>query len=231
MNTKGKSILIVEDDYKIRQLVKLYLEKEGYEVFEAGDGEEALTSFNSFDPCFVILDLMLPKMSGEDVCQILRADLKAEVPLIMLTAKVDEEERIKGLKMGADDYVTKPFSPAELVARVESVLRRTGHRCSKITFRGLTVKPLRGEVHYRGETIQLTKHEFKLLYFFMRHPNQILSREQIIEELYPNHEKMVTERTIDVHVGKLREKLKFDGTQELIETVRGMGYRFAAFES
>ena len=149
----------------------------------------------------------------------------------MLSAKVDEEERIKGLMMGADDYVTKPFSPAELVARVETVLRRTGNRCSKITYRGLTIKPLRGEVHYFGAPIQLTQHEFKLLYFFMRHPNQILSREQIIDELYPNHERIVTERTIDVHVGKLREKLKINATYELIETVRGMGYRFLAYEN
>ncbi|RXT07934.1 response regulator [Ammoniphilus sp. CFH 90114] len=229
MNTKGKSILIVEDDYKIRKLIKLYLEKEGYEVFEAVDGEEALQTFNELDPCFIILDLMLPKVSGEEVCQNLRSEYKAEVPIIMLTAKVDEEEKIKGLKMGADDYVTKPFSPAELVARVESVLRRTGHRCSKITYRGITVKPLRGEVHYRGKPIALTQHEYKLLYFFMRHPNQILTREQLLDELYPNQEKIVIERTIDVHVGKLREKVKYDGEQELIETVRGMGYRFAAY--
>lgn len=230
MNTKGKSILIVEDDHKIRKLVRLYLEKEGYEVFEADDGNEAIEAFRRFDPCFIILDLMLPHISGEDVCQSLRSDFKAEVPIIMLSAKVDEEERIKGLKMGADDYVTKPFSPAELVARVESVLRRTGHRCGKITYRGLTLKPLRGEVHYRGDIISLTQHEFKLLQFFMGHPNQILSREQIIDVLYPRQEKIVTERTIDVHVGKLREKLKYDGDQELIETVRGMGYRFAAYE-
>lgn len=229
MNIKGKSILVVEDDHKIRQLVKLYLEKEGYEVYEAKDGEEAILFFKKVDPCFVILDLMLPKRSGEEVCQIIRGDLKAEVPIIMLTARVGEEERVRGLKMGADDYVTKPFSPAELVARVESVLRRTAHRCSKITYRGLTLKPLRGEVHYRGEAVLLTQHEFKLLYFLMRHPNQILSREQIIDELYPHQEKIVTERTIDVHVGKLREKLSIQGEQEWIETVRGMGYRFVAF--
>lgn len=230
MNTKGKSILVVEDDHKIRQLVKLYLEKEGYEVYEAKDGEEAIHCFKTVDPCFVILDLMLPAKSGEEVCQVIRADLKAEVPIIMLTARVGEEERIKGLKMGADDYVTKPFSPAELLARVESVLRRTSHRCSKITYRGLTLKPLRGEVHYRGETVPLTQHEFTLLYYLMRHPNQILSREQMIGELYPHQEKIVTERTIDVHVGKLREKLSVHGEQEWIETVRGMGYRFVAFE-
>jgi len=116
-----------------------------------------------------------------------------------------------------------------LMARVETVLRRTGHRCNKITFRGLTIKPLRGEVHHQGEPIYLTQHECKLLYFLMQHPNQILTREQMMDTLYPHQEKVVTERTIDVHIGKLREKLKWDGEHDLIETVRGMGYRFVAY--
>ena len=229
MNTKGKSVLIVEDDAKIRQLVKVYLEREGYETLEAEDGEDALEKFKQFDPCLIILDLMLPGLSGEEVCSTIRTDLKSNVPIIMLTAKVEETERIQGLKMGADDYVTKPFSPQELVTRVEAVLRRTAQRCSKITYRGLTLKPLRGEIHYKGASIGLTHHEFRLLYFLMRHPNQILTREQIVEELYPHQEKIVIERTVDVHVGKLREKLKYDGDSEMIETVRGMGYRFVAF--
>lgn len=228
-NTRGKSVLIVEDDTKIRQLVKLYLEREGYEALEAENGEEALEKFKQFDPCLVILDLMLPQLSGEEVCTTIRSDLKSNVPIIMLTAKVQELERIQGLRMGADDYVTKPFSPQELVTRVEVVLRRTAQRCSKITYRGITLKPLRGEIHHKGEPIVVTHHEFRLMYFLMRHPNQILTREQIVEELYPHQEKIVTERTVDVHIGKLREKLKYDGDSELIETIRGMGYRFVAF--
>ncbi|MFS0557521.1 response regulator transcription factor [Brevibacillus sp. 179-C9.3 HS] len=230
MAVKGTGILVVEDDVKIRNLIVLYLEKEGYEVYEASDGEEALEAFRKYDPCLVILDLMLPKVSGEEVCKSIRADLKEDIPIIMLTAKVEEQSRIEGLKSGADDYVTKPFSPGELVARVESILRRTNQRCSKITYRGLTIKALRGEVHYKGEGISLTQHEFRLLYFLMMHPNQILTREQIIDELYPHNEKVVTERTIDVHIGKLREKLKWDGDSELIETIRGMGYRFVAYQ-
>ncbi|UED75896.1 response regulator [Brevibacillus sp. DP1.3A] len=230
MAIKGTGILVVEDDVKIRKLIVLYLEKEGYEVYEAGDGEEALVAFRKYDPCLVILDLMLPKVSGEEVCKSIRADWKEEIPIIMLTAKVEEQSRIEGLKSGADDYVTKPFSPGELVARVESILRRTNQRCSKITYRGLTIKALRGEVHYLGESLSLTQHEFRLLYFLMMHPNQILTREQIIDELYPHNEKVVTERTIDVHIGKLREKLKWDGDSELIETIRGMGYRFVAYQ-
>ncbi|MDN4094601.1 MULTISPECIES: response regulator [Bacillales] len=230
MNTKGKSILVVEDDEKIRNLVSLYLMNEGYEVWEAKDGEDAKEKFLQYDPCFVILDLMLPKTSGEEVCNWLRAELKADIPIIMLTAKVDERDRIKGLEMGADDYLTKPFSPKELVVRVETVLRRTAQRCSKITYRGITVKPQRGEINYYGEPISLTQHEFKLLYYLMKHPNQVLTREQIINELYPNLEKIVISRTIDVHIGRLREKLKWDGDADLIETVRGMGYRFVAYQ-
>ncbi|MEX2104699.1 MAG: response regulator transcription factor, partial [Bacilli bacterium] len=203
---KGKTILIVEDDTKIRRLLKIYLEKEGYEVLEAQDGVDGMDMFMKLDPCFVILDLMLPKKSGEDLCQWIRTELKSDIPIIMLTAKVDESDRIKGLQMGADDYITKPFSPQEVVARVDTVLRRTANRCSKISFKGLTIKPLRGEVKYNGSIIPLTTHEFKLLYYFMRNPNQILTREQILQELYPNEEKTVIDRTVDVHVGKLREK-------------------------
>lgn len=229
MELKGKSILIVEDDPKIRQLIKIYLEQAGYEVWEAKDGVEGQTMFEHVDPCFLIMDLMLPEQSGEELCQWIRQDMKSDVPIIMVTAKVDEQDRIKGLQMGADDYVIKPFSPQELVARVETVLRRTANRCSKISFRGLTIKPLRGEVKYNGEIINLTQHEFKLLHFLMKHPNQILSRDQILEELYPNDEKLVIERTVDVHISKLREKLsEFSGMPDFIDTVRGMGYRFVA---
>jgi len=148
----------------------------------------------------------------------------------MLTAKITEAERIKGLEMGADDYIIKPFSPQEVVARVKTILRRTENRCNKVTYQGLTIKPNRGEVTFYGDFIQLTQHEFKLLYFLMRHPNQILSREQILGELYPNEERSVIDRTVDVHMGKLREKIKAtDGEQHFFETIRGRGYRFVAY--
>lgn len=227
---KGKTVLVIEDDEKIRRLLKMYLEKEGYEVLEAADGQQGMEVFEKLDPCFVITDLMLPKISGEELCHWIRTEQKSDVPLMMLTAKVEESELIKGLQMGADDYVTKPFSPQEVIARVETVLRRTQNRCSKISYRGLTIKPIRREAKYNGEMIALTKHEFRLLYFFMRHPNQIVSREQILQELYPNEEKYVIERTVDVHVGKLREKLNAAGAPpDFIETVRGMGYQFVAY--
>lgn len=227
---KGKTILLIEDDQKIRHLVKIYLEKFGYEVLDTGDGLDGMRLFERFDPCFVIMDLMLPGLSGQELCRWMRSDVKSDVPIIMLTAKVDEQDRIHGLQLGADDYVTKPFSPQELVVRVETVLRRTAHRCSKISYKGLTLKPMRGEVKFQGEILALTQHEFRLLHYLMKHPNQIVTREQILEELYPNDEKLVIERTVDVHVSKLREKLK-KGTDvpEFIETVRGMGYRFVAY--
>lgn len=230
MELRGKNILLVEDDQKIRQLIKIYLEKSGFEVIEAEDGEDGQRKFETFDPCFIIMDLMMPKQTGEELCRRIRTEWKSDVPIMMLTAKVDEQERINGLQLGADDYVTKPFSPQELVLRVETILRRTANRCSKISYRGLTVKPLRGEAKCNGTLLSLTNHEFRLLHFLMKHPGQILSREQILEELYPNSEKLVIERTIDVHVSKLREKLaETECAAECIETVRGMGYRFVIY--
>jgi DNA-binding response OmpR family regulator len=226
---KGKSILVIEDDPKIRSLIKLYLEKDGYDVLEAADGMEGMDAISYHDPCFLIVDLMLPKVDGLTLCKWVRVDQQSEVPIIMVTAKVEEKDRITGLQMGADDYITKPFSPSELVVRVETVLRRTAHRCNKISYRGITLKPLKAEVKSNGENIQLTKHEFKLLYFLMRHPNQIISREQILDEIYPNHEKLVTDRTVDVHIKNLREKIQSNNEREFIETVRGMGYRFVSF--
>ncbi|WP_274651933.1 response regulator transcription factor [Paenibacillus humicola] len=230
MRVSGTSILIIEDDAKIRNLLRLYLEREGYEVLAAENGEEGKEAFLKFDPCFVITDLMLPKLSGEALCRWIRGELKNDTPIIMLTAKVTETERIEGLQMGADDYITKPFSPQEVVTRVNTVLRRTSNRCSKIHYKGLIIKPSYGEVKYNGTLIPLTQHEFKLLYFFMRHPNQILSREQILDELYPNEEKSVVDRTVDVHVGKLRKKVETSCNAPcFFETIRGMGYRFVAY--
>lgn len=227
---KGKNILIVEDDPKLRQLLKIYLENEGYEIILAADGKEGMELFERRDPCFVITDLLLPYKSGEDLCKWIRSDMKSDIPIMMLTAKATEEERIQGLLMGADDYVTKPFSPREVVARVDTVLRRTENRCSKISYKGLTIKPLRGEVKFNGELIMLTIHEFKLLYFLMRHPNQIVTREQILGELYPNEERAVIDRTVDVHISKLREKIEtLEEAPRFIETIRGMGYRFDAY--
>nr|WP_246861056.1 response regulator transcription factor [Bacillus sp. REN3] len=224
----GKSVLVVEDDPKIRTLVKIYLTNEGYEVIEADNGIDAQELIEKYDPCILVLDLMLPGKSGEEVCSWLRNDLESMMPVIMLTAKASEKSRIEGFKLGADDYVVKPFSPAELMVRIEAVLRRTASRCGKLSFTGLTIKPAKGEARMNGELLELTTFEFKLLYLFMQHPGQILSRTQILDAIYEHNEKAVTERTIDVHIKNLREKLKEKTPKDYIQTVRGMGYKFAA---
>lgn len=222
----GKTVLVVEDDAKIRNLVNIYLLKEGYEVSEAVDGFEAKEKIEQFDPCILILDLMLPGISGEEICRWVREDMKSMMPIIMLTAKSSEKNKIMGFKLGADDYVVKPFSPAELMVRVEAVLRRTASRCGKLSFTGLTLKPVKGEALIHGEPLDLTLFEFKLLHTFMQNPNQILTREQILNNIYENNEKAVSDRTIDVHIKNLREKLREKTPKDYIQTVRGMGYKF-----
>ncbi|MGG3562799.1 response regulator transcription factor [Neobacillus rhizosphaerae] len=227
-NLIGKSVLIVEDDPKIRNLVKIYLKKDGYEVTEAVNGVEAKEKIEELDPCILILDLMLPRISGEEICRWVREDLKSMMPIIMLTAKASEKDRIKGFHLGADDYVVKPFSPAELMVRIEAVLRRTASRCGKLSFTGFTIKPAKGEAWIDGEQLELTHFEFKLLHTFMQHPNQVLSRDQILTFIYENNEKAVTDRTIDVHIRNLRGKIKEKTPKDYIQTVRGMGYKFVA---
>jgi len=224
----GKTVLVVEDDPKIRQLLKIYLTKEGYEVTEAVDGLEAKEKIEALDPCILILDLMLPKISGEELSRWVREDLKSMMPIIMLTAKVSEKDRIQGFKLGADDYVVKPFSPAELMVRIEAVLRRTASRCGKLSFTGFTIKPTKGEAWINREQLELTHFEFKLLHTFMQHPDQVLSREQILMSIYEKNEKSVSDRTIDVHIKHLREKIKEKTPKDYIQTVRGMGYKFVA---
>lgn len=200
------TILVVEDDLMIRDLVSIYLDKAGYEAIPAADGEAAKIAFREFQPCLVILDLMLPKISGEELCAWFRNEKRNEVSIIMLSAKTKTQDKIAGLKMGADDYITKPFEPDELVAHVEAVLRRTGQFCQKITYSGLTIQPRKGEVKLFGKTLPLTKHEFNLLFHFMDNPNMVLSRDDLIHQLYPYNDKSVMERTIDAHIKNLREK-------------------------
>ncbi|GGD23337.1 response regulator transcription factor [Pontibacillus salipaludis] len=222
-----QTILIVEDDKMIRQLVALYLHKEGYETVEASDGEEAKQVFLTHHPCLVILDLMLPGVSGEEICEWIRDQERNEVSIVMLSAKAKTSDKITGLRMGADDYITKPFDPDELVAHVEAVLRRTGQFCHKVVYDGLCIKPRKGEVLLYEKGISLTKYEFNLLYYFMVNPNMVLTRDQLLQNLYPLAEQNVLDRTIDAHIKKLREKIETDPTDpKRIQTVRGMGYKF-----
>jgi len=222
-----QKILIVEDDQMIRNLIRIYLQNEGYEVIEAVDGEMAKDIFLKEHPCLIILDLMLPKISGEEFCEWVKDQERNEVSIIMLSAKVQTADKIHGLRLGADDYMTKPFDPEELLAHVEAVLRRTGQFCQKISHGGLCIKPRKGEVVLYDKEIHLTKHEFQLLYHFMENPNIVLPRENLLEHLYPYLEKEVMERTIDAHIKKIREKIEENPSKpKRIQTVRGMGYKF-----
>lgn len=221
-------IMVVEDDHMLRGLIKIYLERAGYDVVEAADGEAAKNTFLKHSPCLVILDLMLPKVSGEEICTWIREDLKnSDVSIIMLTAKSQTTDKIKGLRMGADHYVTKPFNPDELIAHVEALLRRTGKYCQKVTIDGLSIMPRKAKVLLYDQEISLTKIEFQLLYLFMTNPGVVFTREQLMDELYSAGEKDILDRTIDAHIKKLREKIeKIPSQPERILTRRGMGYLF-----
>ncbi|MFD1039997.1 response regulator transcription factor [Virgibacillus byunsanensis] len=225
-----QTVLVVEDDKMIRDLVRIYLEKYNYDVVEAADGEVAKEVFLNHHPCLIILDLMLPKISGEEFCEWVREQERNEVSIIMLSAKARIEDKIAGLKMGADDYITKPFDPNELMAHVEAVLRRTVQFCQKIANEGLCIKPIKGEVLLYDREVKLTKYEFNLLYCFMKNPNIVLTREQLLTQIYPYVEHTVMDRTIDAHIKKLREKVEDNPSKPTrIQTVRGMGYKFVTY--
>nr|WP_289039569.1 response regulator transcription factor [uncultured Allobacillus sp.] len=223
----NQTIMVVEDDPVNRKLVTDFLLENGYIVVEAADGEEAKEVFLREHPCMIILDLMLPKLSGEEVCQWVRKQERNEVSIIMLSAKASTEDRINGLRLGADDYLVKPFDPEELLAHVEAVLRRTGQFCQKIIHDGLCIKPRKGEVLLFDKKLTLTKHEFQLLFYFMENPNVVVTRGDLINQLYPFADQTVMDRTIDAHIKKLRKKIEVDSSKpKRIQTVRGMGYRY-----
>ncbi len=225
-----KTVLIVEDDPKTASLVALYMEKEGFGTIIAEDGLAALGIIARHSLDFVILDLMLPKMDGWEVCRAIRSN--SDIPIIMLTAREDEVDRISGLTLGADDYVVKPFSPRELVARVKAILRRGRikplNEGTVYKAGGLILDAEKFQVSLDGEPVSLTPHEYKLLLALMGARGKVLSRQQLLENLYPNDEAIVIDRVVDVHIGKLRQKLHEDPSRpKFILTVRGIGYRFA----
>ncbi len=222
----AQTILIVEDDPKIVNLLRLYLEREGFGVLTAPDGRAAIDVVDRTRPSLIILDLLLPHVDGLEVCRRLRAT--SEVPILMLTAKVDEVDKLLGLSLGADDYVTKPFSPREVVARVKTILRRTGvePRVRVVRHRDLEMDLDRHRVTRGGVEVHLTPTEFKLLQIFLEAPERVFSRDQLLAHIYAFHEAAVVDRTVDVHVGKLREKLGDDPVHpRFIATVRGVGYK------
>ncbi|MDA0735451.1 MAG: response regulator transcription factor [Chloroflexi bacterium] len=231
MSPNQKQVLVVEDDVKTADIVKAYLEKDGYDVLTAHDGHQGLTAARYYSPDLIVLDLLLPGASGADICRALRKE--SAIPIIMLTALSTEQDKLNGLDLGADDYLTKPFSPRELVARVRAVLRRTPEdkatqNPNLFTYGNLSVDVEQCTVRLNGEEIRMTPTEFRILLVLIREPGRVFSRSQLVEQsLGYNYEGM--ERTVDVHVLKLRRKLEQDPNgQEYILTVYGMGYKFGA---
>jgi len=223
-----KRILIVDDEEMIVRTVKAYLDREGFKTYTAADGEEALRSFEEKGPDLIVLDLMLPKVSGIEVCRTIRT--KSSVPIIMLTAKAAEADRVVGLELGADDYVVKPFSPRELVARIRAVLRRyegEGAEVERVAVGGLEIDLKTRELKVDGREVELTPTEFDLLAYLARHPGQVFTRLQLLREVQ-GYTYDSFARTIDTHVKNLRRKIEQDPKEpRYILTVHGVGYRFA----
>ncbi|NOX62767.1 MAG: response regulator transcription factor [Chloroflexi bacterium] len=220
------TILVVDDEPTIVKTVRAYLEREGYTVHTASDGLQALQAARAFKPDLVVLDIMLPEIDGLEVLRRLRQE--SDVWVLMLTARAEEMDKVLGLKLGADDYLTKPFSPRELVARVEAILRRgRGLAPSepKLVFSHLRIDPAARRVWLDGEEVELTPIEFDLLLALARHHGRVLSREQLIELVW-GYDYYGDERVVDVHIGRLRKKLERSSlAHHLIATVRGVGYR------
>lgn len=233
MTETAAKILIVEDDKNTANLVETYLHKEGFIVLMENDGEKGLQTARKKQPSLVILDLMLPSIDGLEICRRLRSE--SNVPILMLTAREEEMDRVLGFSLGADDYVVKPFSPRELVERVKAILRRAQpapESEGQVLICGqLQLDPKKHKVTLSGKEIYLTTSEYKLLYTLMDSPGRVFSRSELLRHFY-EQEEAVIERVIDVHVNKLRQKIELDsGHPAFIETVRGFGYRFADTES
>lgn len=222
-------ILVVEDEAAIQELLRFSLVQAGFDVEVVGDAEAALQAIKSRLPAVALLDLMLPGISGTELARRLRADARTrELPLIMVTARAEEQDRVRGLDIGADDYVTKPFSPKELIARIRAVLRRRAPHLAgdAVTCGPLHLDPVSHTVTSNGAPVTLGPTEFELLQFLMTHPNRVYTRDQLLNALRGDH-RFLEERTIDVYVRRLRAALG-PQAESLIETVRGIGYKFSA---
>ena len=225
-----KKILVVDDEVKIVEVVKAYLEKAGYEVIEAYNGKDAIDLFEKQSPMLIVLDLMLPDMTGEDICRTLRK--KSRVPIIMLTAKVDEGNILNGYDIGTDDYITKPFSPKQLVAKINAILRRLGDDvvplASMLSFNNgdLVLNVLKHEVKKNGVIVNLTSSEYKILMTLIKYPQKTFTREELVSfALEDNFDGY--DRVIDTHIKKIRQKLESNSKQpKYIMTIYGIGYRF-----
>ena len=220
------SIHIVEDEQPIITLVKYNLEKEGYKVSSSDNGNEGIEDIKKLFPDLVLLDWMLPDFSGVEICKILKKEKKfKEIPIIMLTAKGEDEDKIKGLNSGADDYITKPFSFPELLARIKALLRRSKPSLVSdiIEFEDLKVDRLTRRVFRKNKEIHLGPKEYDLINFFIKNPKRVYSRDQILENVWSDNINVET-RTVDVHIRRLRQNININGLKELIRTVRSAGY-------
>ena len=223
------NILIVEDEESILELIAISLHQSGFTPVRSLNAEFANKIINESIPDLIILDWMLPAMSGIDFIKRLKSNaLTKKIPIIMLTAKNEEENMIQGLSSGADDYLTKPFSPRELVARIKAVLRRKAPELIEepIEINGLHLDPTNHRVRSNNNSIRIGPTEFKLLHFFMKNPERLFSRDHILDKVWGNKVE-IDDRTVDVHIKRLRSSLSTEGKQKLIQTVRGMGYRFS----
>jgi len=228
-NQSVPTVLVVDDEPIVREVVVRYLEREGFRTLEAGDGQSARELVESGAPNLVVLDVMLPGTDGLTLCRWIRS--RSDLPVIMLTARGEEADRIVGLELGADDYVTKPFSPRELAARVRTVLRRAEPataRDEQLSFDGLELDAGTRDVHRDGRTLRLTAKEFDLLWFLASHPRRVFSRDQLMSRVW-GYESELDTGTVTVHVRRLREKIEPDPSRpRYLETVWGVGYRFVA---
>ena len=225
----SQRILVVDDEPDIRELIRFALETAGYEVFEAGQAEEARQLLQAHHPALLLLDWMLPGRSGLELARELKRSNKTrDLPIIMLTARGEEQDKVQALDTGADDYITKPFSPRELTARIRAVLRRSAHTAleSVLEVNGLLIDPEKHQVSINGKPLEIAPTEYRLLHFFMSHPDRAYSRTQLLDQVWGD-EAYVEERTVDVHIRRLRKILEPSGHGVHIQTVRGVGYRFS----
>jgi len=225
-----KKVLIVDDEKNICEIIRLYVEKEGYKTVLAYDGEQAMDLYEKEKPDIILLDVMMPKKDGWQVCREIRA--KADVPIIMLTAKGETIDKVLGLEFGADDYIVKPFEPKELVARIKAVLRRYHSSprntdvSDEISYEGLTINQTTYEVFLDGKLIEMPPKEFELLYYLAKNPNKVFTRNQLLDEVW-GYEFFGDSRTVDVHIKRIREKIENADRPWKLKTVWSVGYKFS----
>ena len=229
MTVENKRLLIVEDEPSIRDMLRLALERAQFQVMEAGDAQAARLKVAEAHPDLILMDWMLPGVSGVELARELKGSAQTQdIPIIMVTARTEEEDRVRGLNIGCDDYVSKPFSFPELIARIRAVLRRTlpGGEQEKLVVAGLEVDGASQRVTAKGEPVHLGPTEYRLLHFFVSHPERVYTREQVLDRVWGQN-VYVEERTVDVHIRRLRKALEPFGYDAMIQTVRGTGYRFS----